>query len=123
MKNEILNLIAQIIYDKKGFNTLILYVKDIFSLSDFLIIAEGSVDKHVRAIALEIIDKLKKEGIRPHFVEGLERGDWIVIDYLDVMIHLFMPGLRNKYQLEELWNEGKIVDVDINTESNLLGEF
>lgn len=122
MKNEILNSIAQIIYDKKGFNTLILDVKDIFSLSDFLIIAEGNVDKHVRAIALEIIEELKKEEIRPHFVEGLERGDWIVIDYLDVMIHLFMPGLRNKYQLEELWNKGKIVEVDINTESNILGE-
>ncbi|MBS0603652.1 MAG: ribosome silencing factor [Verrucomicrobia bacterium] len=108
-----LNSIAQAIFDKKGFNILALDVHEISSLTDYVIIAEGNIDKHVAAIAQAIIDQLEQLGQKPVYVEGMKDGDWVVIDYLHIMVHLFMPGLRDKYQLEQLWKEGHIVDLQI----------
>lgn len=110
---QLLNLIGQIIFDKKGFNILGLDIREISTLTDFFIIAEGNVDKHVRAIAQAIIAALKVEGHEPLHVEGLSDGSWVVIDYLEIVIHLFMPGMRERYRLEELWREGKVVDLKI----------
>ncbi|NGX37186.1 MAG: Ribosomal silencing factor RsfS [Chlamydiae bacterium] len=110
---EILNTAAQAIFDKKGVNILALDVKGVSTLTDYILIAEGNVDRHVVAIAQEIIETLKNKGERPTHVEGLQTGDWIVIDYLDCMIHIFMPGLRDKYRLEELFREGKIIDLKL----------
>jgi ribosome-associated protein len=111
-----LNRIAQVIYDKKGFNILVLDVRNICTMTDFFIIAEGSVDRHVKALSHAIIDEFFQQGQEPLHVEGQQEGDWIVLDYGDVVIHLFIPELREKYALEELWNKGQIVDVKINTE-------
>lgn len=113
MKNKLLDLIAQTIFDKKGFNILALDVHGISTMTDFFMIAEGTVDRHVQALARAIIDKLKEHGISPTHVEGMASGDWIVIDYTDIMIHLFMEDLRGKYSLEELWKESKLVDLHI----------
>jgi ribosome-associated protein len=108
-----LNAIAQAIFDKKGFNILALDVRGISTLTDYVVIAEGNVQKHVTAIAEAIIDQLQQLGQKAIYVEGLKEGDWVVIDYLHIMVHLFMPGLRDKYQLEQLWKEGHIVDLQI----------
>jgi ribosome-associated protein len=112
-----LNAIAQAIYDKKGINILALDVRGISTLVDYVIIAEGNVDKHVVAIAQAVEDALEELGMRPYSSEGMKSGDWIVLDYFDIMVHLFMPGLRDKYQLEELWRGGKIIDLQINLKS------
>ncbi len=113
-----LHQIAQIIFDKKGSNILALDIRGISSLADFVIIAEGNVDKHVSAIASTIVDELKKIGLKPSYIEGLQNGDWAVIDYLDTMVHIFEPGLRERYRLEDLWNKGSIIDLKINIESD-----
>lgn len=109
----ILNLIAQIIFDKKGFNILALDVREISTLTDFFLIAEGNVDRHVSALSGAVIEKLKEVGIYPAHVEGRELGDWIVLDYREIVVHLFMPGMRDKYRLEELWHDGKVVDLNL----------
>lgn len=110
-----LNLIAQAIFDKKGMNILVLDVRKISTLTDYVVIAEGSVDKHVRAISQAVQDTLLTKGEKPIYVEGGSVGDWIVLDYMHIMIHLFTPGLRERYQLEKLWQQGEIVDVKIDT--------
>lgn len=104
---------AQTIFDKKGINILALDVRGVSTLTDYVLIAEGNVDRHVMALGKEVIGVLEKEGEKPLYVEGLQSGDWVVIDYLDYMIHIFMPGLRDKYRLEELFREGKVVDLKI----------
>ena len=109
---QILNVIAKDLFDRKGFNILALDVRDISTLTDYFLIAEGNVDKHVIALARGVIEKLKKEGVTPAHIEGLDQGEWVVIDYMEIVIHLFKPGLRDKYRLEELWQEGEIVDLD-----------
>ncbi len=116
-----LNVIAQAIFDKKGFNILALDVRDISSLTDYVIIAEGNVDKHVSAIADEVKERLQLLGHRPAYSQGLREGDWIVLDYLHIMVHLFTPELRERYQLEQLWKEGQIVDlkIDVNSKNNV----
>lgn len=111
---KLLNHIAQAIYDKKGFNILVLDVRGICSLTDYFIIAEGTVDRHVRALADTVIDQLGSFKHHPLHAEGMQEGDWIVLDYSDFVIHLFIPELREKYALEELWKNGKIVDVNLN---------
>jgi len=88
-------------------------VQGVSTLTDYFIIGEGNVDKHVIALAKSVIETLKKEGESPIHVEGLNQGDWVVIDYLELVIHLFKPGIREKYRLEELWHDGKVVDLDL----------
>jgi ribosome-associated protein len=112
-----LNAIAQAIFNKKGSNILALDIREISTLTDYVIIAEGNVDKHVISIAAAIIERLKQLGQFPIYVEGIKTGDWIIIDYLHIMVHLFMPGLRDKYQLEQLWRRGDIVDLQIDVVS------
>lgn len=113
---ENLTRVAQAIYDKKGFNILVLDVRSISSMTDYFIIAEGTVDRHVRALSQTIVDELALQGLQPLHVEGQQEGDWIVIDYSDFVIHLFIPDLREKYALEVLWKKGRIVDVKIKTD-------
>jgi len=108
-----LDMIAQSIFDKKGFNILALDVRGISTLTDYYLIAEGNVERHVVALAKAVIEKLKGVGEAVAHVEGLETGDWVVLDYLTMVVHLFAPGLRDRYCLEELWHEGKVVDLRI----------
>lgn len=110
---EFLNLIAQAVYDKKGANILGLDIRGVSSLTDYFIIAEGGVDRHVKAIADAIREEALKAGIHPIMAEGEDVGDWCVLDFGEVIVHLFIPTMRQKYALEELWTEGKIVDLKI----------
>jgi len=118
---ETLNIIAQVIYDRKGFNILALDVQGLSSITDFLLIAEGNVDRHVSSIGRAIIDELDERGEDPVHAEGLKTGDWAVLDYGQVMVHIFSPGLRERYCLERLWNESKIVDLEIDVSKPAIG--
>ena len=113
----LLNSIAQIIFDKKGFNIVAIDIRKLSSLTDYMIIAEGGVDRHVKAIADSIVLDLKKKKIFPYKVEGRMSGGWIVLDYSSVIVHIFVSNLREKYQLEKLWSKGKIVDLKIEGEN------
>lgn len=110
---ERLDQIAQAIYDKKGFNTIVLDVKDISSFTEYFLIAEGSVPRHVAALARAIIESQESLGHKPSHVEGLQTADWIVIDYGYIVVHLFQIELRERYALEALWRQGTIVDLNI----------
>lgn len=108
---NLLSQIAQVIYDKKGSNILALDVKGLSTITDYLLIAEGNVDRHVISLANSVMDVLEEH---PVHTEGLQAGDWVVLDYAGIIVHLFQPGLREKFALEKLWNEGEIVDLPLN---------
>lgn len=112
----ILHKVAQIILEKKGFNILLLDVRGHCTLTDFFIIAEGSANRHVLALADNIQEELKSMGYLPVHIEGREEGDWVVLDYFDFVIHLFKPGLRDLYRLEELWHEGTLIPIEQRSE-------
>jgi ribosome-associated protein len=115
--NQLLNHVAQALYDKKGFNIIALDVRGLTNLADFFLIAEGNVPKHVQALSKEIYNELASKGEKPFHMEGGALGEWVVMDYSNVMIHLFSPGLRETYDLEGLWRKGKIVSLDIQVAS------
>lgn len=111
---ELVTRIAQAIYDKKGMQIIALDVTGISSITDYIIIAEGNVDRHVTAIAKHIEKELFEAGFgHASYVEGLQNGDWVVLDYIHAMVHLFVPGLREKYQLERLWSQGKLIELSL----------
>lgn len=109
----ILSQIAQTIFDKKGINILTLDVRPCTDMADYVILAEGLADTHVQAIATEVIRVMAREGLYISFEEGLSHGDWVVLDFTWVVVHLFMPGMREKYELENLWEKSFVVDVPI----------
>lgn len=84
-------------------------------MTDYYIIAEGSVSRHLRALANTIKDTMAELQLPLYRTEGENDGDWIAMDFYDVVIHLFTPEMREKYALEELWQKAKIVDVNIKT--------
>lgn len=112
--------IARTLYNKKGANIVALDVRGISSITDFVLIADGNVDRHVVALAKEIEDLMRAAGEKPAHVEGMQNGDWVVLDYFQVVIHLLIPEMREKYQLERLWPEGKILDLSL--EENKVAE-
>ena len=112
--STLLTTICQSIADKKGFNIVTIDVRGISTLADYFVIAEGNVDRHVQAIA-DAVDQSVVEscGYKAFLTEGRSYGDWIVLDYHEVLVHLFIPEMREKYQLETVWKEGKVVSVPI----------
>lgn len=113
-KEEFVQKVCQIIYDKKGFNILALDVNGLSTVTDYLVIAEGNVDRHVIAIADTVVKEIEEEtGRRPHHIEGVNSGDWVLVDYVDVILHVFMPEIREKFRLEELWSKGKPIELNL----------
>lgn len=110
---KILNALSQVIFDKKGFNILVLDLRAISTMTDYCIIAEGSVDRHVKALYVSIKDKLLELGHPLYRTDGVRDGEWIVMDLGELVVHLFISEIREKYALEDLWRKAKIIDVDI----------
>jgi ribosome-associated protein len=104
-----LKCVAAALSDKKGQNIMIIDVRGISSMTDYFCIADGSVERHVLALADHVEEELQKRGVFPLRREGESVGDWVVLDYGDFIIHIFETELRDKYRLEELWKEGKLV--------------
>lgn len=91
--------------DRKGHDVRILDLRNLSSVCDYFVILSGDADVHVRAIADAIEESLTGLGHRPTYREGKREGTWIVLDYIDVVVHIFMDGTRRFYQLEKLWGD------------------
>lgn len=96
---------AALCLDLKAADVVMLDLTRLSDATDYFVIASGSSDTHVRAIAEHVLEQLKKEGVRAHHVEGLPQGRWVLLDYIDFVVHVFHPTLRNFYQLERLWGD------------------
>ena len=91
--------------DRKAQEPVILEVKGLSSLGDYFIICSGGSKRHVQGLAQHLQEALAGLGVKPLGVEGLEEGHWVLLDYNDVVIHLFIKPLREFYDLEGLWLE------------------
>ncbi len=89
----------------KAVDILALDLRKLSDAMDFFVLASGSSDTHVRALAEHVIEALAGEGRRPHHAEGMSAGRWVLIDFVDFVVHVFHPTLRDFYQLERLWTE------------------
>lgn len=102
---EIAERAAAAALEKKGEDVVVLDLRAIAGFTDFFVIATGRSDRQARAIAESIRDELKAAGIRPARIEGEREASWILLDYLDCVVHVFTPEARDYYRLESLWEE------------------
>ena len=93
----------------KGTDIQVLSLAGLTDMTDYFVIASGTSDTHVRSMADHVLRQLRDEGERVTHAEGVEQGRWALLDYTDVVIHVFHPTLRNFYQLERLWSDAERV--------------
>ena len=108
---ELAQRAAAIALDNKANDVVVLSLKGVSDMTDYFVIASGTSDTHVRSLGDHIQEGLKKDGTTPHHVEGLQQGRWVLLDYVDFVVHLFHPSLRNFYQLERLWSDAQVVPI------------
>ena len=108
--------IAKILDKKKAIDIIGIETKELTVMSDYFIIASGTSNTHVRALADEVDDEMKKLGVEVDHIEGSATG-WILLDYNDVLVHVFQPESRQYYNIERLWNDAARIDLsDVLTE-------
>jgi len=106
---ELARSIANILEEKKGEDIVLIDIKELADFADYFLICSGTSARMVKALADDV-----REGIREQYrlggrMEGMPQDGWILLDYGDVILHLFSPDRRNYYRLEELWGEGKVL--------------
>ncbi len=104
------DLAVKILEDKKAFNLVVLDIQKISSLADYFIIASGRSSVHVQALAENLEDELKKQTALHPRMEGLREGRWILMDYGDLIVHIFQEEEREFYHLERLWRDALQVE-------------
>lgn len=102
---------AKILSDKKARNLSVIKISDVSSLGDYMVIATGNNSTHVKALADELEFQLKGMGVTVHHIEGHRSQSWILMDYTDVLVHVFSDEAREYYSLDRLWQDGEVVDL------------
>ena len=109
---ELAQRAAAILLDRKANDVVLLSLAGVSDMTDFFLIASGTSDTHVRALGNGVLEDMKKDtGQMAHHVEGLSQGRWVLLDYVDFVVHVFHPTLRNFYQIERLWADAQVVPV------------
>jgi ribosome-associated protein len=90
--------------DMKALEVKVLDVRGLTDIADYMVIASGTSDRHVRSVAQRVVEKTKEAGYRPHGCEGLKDGDWVLIDLHEMIVHVMLPRVREFYGLEKLWD-------------------
>ena len=103
---------AALCRDLKANDVVLLDLRRVWDATDFFLIASGTSDTHVRAVAGHVMEELREQGVRPHHVEGMEQGRWVLVDYVDFVVHVFHPAMRVYYQLERLWSDAAGVTLE-----------
>lgn len=109
--------IAQTIVDKRGLDLVALDVHELSSFADCFLFVTGTSDRHARALADAIREALTRLGVRPLGVEGYEEGRWILVDFDDVIVHIFQAEVRQHYALERLWSDAPVLTLKLEEES------
>jgi ribosome-associated protein len=103
-------LAVQALDDRKAQEIAVLDLRTLSDATDFFVIASGSSDTHVRSIAEHVMDTLGRNGRKAHHAEGLSQGRWVLLDFVDFVVHVFHPTIRDFYQLERLWVDAPALD-------------
>ncbi len=101
---------AELALELKAADVVAINLASIWGATDYFLLASGRSDVHVKAIAENIVDHLKEEEIRPEHIEGLQGGRWVLIDYIDFVVHVFHEEARQFYQLEVLWGDAPMLE-------------
>jgi len=103
---ELLKLAQSSLEDLKARDIKVLDVRKLTTVADYLVVASGTSKRHVQSVSSNVVDVAKQAGQKPIGVEGVESGEWILIDLADVIVHVMQPSTREFYKLEDLWSVG-----------------
>lgn len=103
-KPSLKNVVLEALSDMKALEVKLLDVRGLTDIADFMVIASGTSDRHVRSASQRVVEKAKEAGFRPHGVEGQQDGDWVLIDLSEMIVHVMLPRVREFYGLEKLWD-------------------
>ena len=103
-----LRVIVDSLLGKKGLDLVIMGLGEVTDVADYFVLCTGSSDLHVKSLAEDVVDKLKESGHRPWHVEGMEQRRWVLVDIVDVVVHIFRDDAREHYALERLWGDAKL---------------
>ena len=101
--------ITELALEKKAVDVVLMDVSEFSSVTDFFVIVTGAVDVHLKAIAEHVLYELKEEKISPSHIEGMDNLSWVLMDFIDVVFHLFLPEPRKFYSMERLWGEAESI--------------
>ena len=105
MKSELLaELVTTALDDLKGRDTVVLDVRGMTGVTDYMVVASGTSNRHVKSLAAHVVDEAKQRGVRPIGVEGDNVGEWVLVDFGDVVAHVMLPDARRFYDIERLWS-------------------
>jgi len=110
--NKLVEKITQLIFEKKGSNVKVIELKTVSSVADYFILCSADSDTQVQAIAYNIDKSLRDEGIKLWHKEGTTALQWVLLDYVDIVIHVFQKDIRAFYNLEKLWGDAPIFEVE-----------
>lgn len=108
MKTDLSHVVDALV-DRKAVDPVVLDLRGLCGATDYFVIVSGTSDAHVRGMADHLVTALAPHGMKPHHVEGLAQGRWVLLDYVDFVVHVFHPELREFYQLERLWGDAPVV--------------
>lgn len=107
---SLLQLVRDILLESKGQDIRALDVHKLTDITDYMIIVNGTSNRHILSMTDKLVETMRKHNYRPIGIEGADLGDWVLIDYGDVVIHLMRPQTRDFYSLEKLWGGGEEPD-------------
>ena len=105
MSEDLLNKITKILDAKKAIDLKTIDIKEKSSIADYMVIATGTSSTHIKSLADNVEEDLKKEEIYPNKIEGYNTNSWILMEYGDIIVNILTPEEREKYNLEELWEK------------------
>ena len=107
--NVVARRIVDVASSKQASDILLLDVREVASFADYLVIMSADTLRQMGALTEEVVTSLKQEGVRPHHLEGTSDSGWLLLDYFDVIVHIFSPEQRAFYRLEQVWPRAKPV--------------
>ena len=102
---------AKILSEKKGLDIKVIEISDVSVIADYMVIATGNSSTHVKALADEVETQLDDMGISVSHIEGYRSNSWILLDCIDIIVHVFSNEAREYYDLERLWEDGTDIDI------------
>jgi ribosome-associated protein len=115
---DLARLAARAAVEKQASDVLVLDVRDLITITDYFVIASGSSERQVKTVVEEIEKVLKEAGVKPVREEGDSKTGWMLLDYVDLVVHVFSDEQRDYYRLERLWRDAPVVDAEATAEAS-----
>lgn len=109
--NDTLKIIVNALEDKKAEDIQLIDISEISTIADYFVITDGANRSQIQALSDNVEEKLAAGGIRPKNIEGYNTANWILLDYNDILVHIFDKENRGFYDLERMWRDGRTVDI------------